>query len=545
MSGWLQRRFRHEVDFWSTSTALLALLILVPLAAVLVGLGRTGPEWSHIAETVLNTYVLNTLVLIATVSVLSLLMALPTAWLVAAFEFPGRRFFEWALILPLAIPTYVAAFAYMKVPEAAIPLLVGIRNSFGPETYVQAELLLRYGLLSLLLAGVLYPYVFISARASFSRQQGSVIEAAQILGRRPGAVFLTIALPLARPAIVAGLSLTIMEVVNDYGAVHFFGVPTLTEGIFRTWFGLGDRASAVRLAGIVMVVIFVFLVGERLQRGRARFAEDSTHARPLARRRLSPGRGVLATLLCLGPLCIGFLIPFLQLLYWAFGLDGPRLLRSWQHLGNSMWLSLATAAVVTLIALVFAYAWKLHNVRWLRTLGRLATMGYAVPGAVVALGVMLCLGWLDERLSGWGGRFGLPVVFLSGTVLAIGFAYVVRFLAVSFQPMHAGMERICGSLDEASRVLGKPPLATLWRVNLPLLRGTMLAALMLVFVDILKELPLTLILRPANFETLATIAFGMASEGRIQESALPSLLIILLGATGLMLLNRFMAGSAK
>lgn len=545
MPARLLRRFRHEVDFWSTSTAVLAVLILVPLAAVLVGLGRTGPEWSHIAETVLNTYVANTFILIATVSVLSLLMALPTAWLVAAFDFPGRRFFEWALILPLAIPTYVAAFAYIKVPEMAIPLLVWIRNTFGPDTYFQAELLLRYGLLSLLLAGVLYPYLFISARASFSRQQGSVIEAAQILGRRPGAVFMTVALPLARPAIVAGLSLIVMEVVNDYGAVHFFGVPTLTEGIFRTWFGLGDRASAVRLAGIIMVVIFALIVAERFQRGRARFAEDSTHARPLARRRLGRGRGALATILCLVPFSIGFLIPLLQLLYWAVALDGGGRARAWSHLGNSLWLALATAAVLSAIALLFAYAWKLHNVRWLRTLGRLGTMGYAVPGAVVALGVMLCLGWLDDRIAGWGDRIGLPVIFLSGTLLAIGFAYVVRFLAVAFHPLQAGMERICGSLDEASRVLGKPPLATLWRVNLPLLRGTLLAALMLVFVDILKELPLTLILRPANFETLATIAFGMAGEGRIQESALPSLLIILLGATGLMLLNRFMNGTAK
>ncbi len=538
-SGW-QRRLRREVDGWSISTALLALLILLPLAAVLAGLGRTGPEWPHVVETVLGSYVLNTLILIVAVSVLSLVMALPTAWLVAAFEFPGRRFFAWALILPLALPTYVAAFAYLKVPEAAIPLLIAMRRNFGPEVYTLAEGGMRYGLLSLLLAAVLYPYLFLSARASFGRQQGSVIEAAQVLGRRPSAVFLSVALPLARPAIVAGLSLIVMEVVNDYGAVHFFGVPTLTEGIFRTWFGLGDRASAVRLAGIVMVVIFALIIAERFQRGRARFAEDASHARPLVRRRLRGARAMLAWGFCSVPFCLGFVIPVLQLLYWAFGLGDTRPSSSWQPLGRSLWMSLVTAAVLTAIALLFAYTWKLHDGRWLRGLSRLATMGYAVPGAVVALGVMLCLGRLDERLSQWSGRWGISAVFLSGTLLAIGFAYLVRFLAVSFQPLHAGLDRVCGSLDEASRVLGRPPLATLWRVNLPLLRGTIFAALMLVFVDILKELPLTLILRPANFETLATLAFGMASEGRVQESALPSLLIILLGASGLIFLNRFM-----
>ena len=538
MSFWL--RLRREADVWSASTAFLAALILLPLVVVAAGLGRAGPEWPHLAQTVLGSYVANTLILIGTVSVLSLVMALPAAWLVSAFDFPGRRFFEWALLLPLAIPTYVAAFAYIRLPEAAIPVLIKVRQSFGPDAYASAELVLRYGLLSLLLSAVLYPYLFITARASFSRQQGSMIEAAQALGRKPGSIFLTVALPLARPAIAAGLSLIVMEVVNDYGAVHFFGVPTLTEGIFRTWFGLGDRASAVRLAGLVMLAVFALIVAERAQRGRAKFAEDALQARPLARRKLRAGRGAMAALLCLIPLALGFLSPVAQLLYWASGLSRERVWRSLEHLGPSLGLSLATAAGLTLIALLFAYAWKLHNAAWLRGLARLAAMGYAAPGAVVALGVMLCLGWLDGRFVEWGGEGGWPAVFLSGSLLAVSLAYAVRFLAVAFQPLHAGMDRICGSLDEASRVLGKSPLETLWRVNLPLLRGAILAALMLVFVDILKELPLTLILRPANFETLATTAFGLASEGRIQESAAPSLLIILLGAAGLIPLNRLM-----
>lgn len=538
-------RVRQDFDAWTATTTPLALLILLPLAAVIVGLGVPGPEWGHIAETVLGSYIFNTVLLIFAGSFLALLFAVPTAWLVAVFDFPGRRVFEWALVLPLAIPTYVAAFTYVSIPEAAIPLLVAIREQFGVTAFQAAESALRYGLLSVLLAGVLYPYIYLSARASFSRQQRSVIEAAQVLGRPSGTVFRTIALPLARPAIVAGLSLVIMEIVNDYGAVHFFGVPTLTEGIFRTWFGLGDRVSAVRLAGIVMLCVLAFIWLESLQRGRARYVEDVGSESPLSRRHLRGRNGILASLTCLLPLSIGFLYPVGTLLRWSLSLDELGLRRSWSHLGQSLLLAFITAAAITGLALLFAYARKLHPTRWYRTLIRFATAGYAVPGAVVALGVMVCLGLLDNFFAWTRAHTGIPDFYLSGSLFAIFSAYIVRFLAVAFQPAKAGLERICGSMDEASRVLGKSPASTLWRINLPLLRGTLLGALMLVFVDILKELPLTLILRPANFDTLATIAFGMATEGQIHDSAVPSLMIVATGAVGLMILNRFMNGDQK
>jgi len=532
------------VDPWSASTLVLALLILAPLVTVVVGLSDAGPKWDHIASTVLGSYIGNTVVLIATVSVLSLLLAIPPAWLVSAFEFPGRRVFEWALVMPLAIPTYVAAFVYYQVPEAAIPLLIEIRSGLGIDAFLAAEKVLRYGLLSLILAGVLYPYLYLSARASFSQQRRQVIEAAQSLGRGSASVFFTVALPLARPALVAGLSLIVMEVVNDYGAVHLFGVPTLTEGIFRTWFGLGDRSSALRLAGIVMAAILIGLLLEQAQRGRARFAESSINATPLAPRQLGPLASAWAIAACLVPLTLGFLFPAWQLLVWSSA-TWKEVFRSefGAHLGNSLLLALVTSAGLTGIAVLFSYAGKLHRVRWLVGTSRLAALGYAAPGAVVAVGVMVAFGFLDDMAASLAERTGLPRFFFSGTIHAIGFAYMVRFLAVSFQPVRAGMDRICGTLDEASRVLGRPPLATLIRVNLPLMRGTLLAAMMLVFVDILKELPLTMILRPANFETLATTAFGLAKEGRIQECAVPSLCIVAAGGIGLAVLNRFLRQS--
>lgn len=542
MIGQLQRYWKREVDFWSASTLVVGLLILIPLSTVVVGLSGAGPKWDHIASTVLSGYVTNTLVLVVVVSILSFAMAIPSAWLVSAYEFPGRKFFEWALVMPLAIPTYVAAFVYYQVIDASSPWLVVIKRDVGLEAYQFSETLLRYGLLSLLLASVLYPYLFISARASFLQQRRGVIEAARSLGRGPLSVFFTVVLPLARPALVAGLSLIIMEVINDYGAVNFFGVPTLTEGIFRTWFTLHDRSSALRLAGIVMLFMLALLLLEQRQRGRARYSEHSIDTSPIPNERLSPLKSAGAILICGVPLILGFIFPLIQLSSWAVMTFGKVLKPAFlERLSHSLLLSLFTAFLLTAIAIVFAFALKLHDGRLLRNSSRLATLGYAVPGAVVAVGVMVAFGTLDNSVlvpfSTWAGGNTWQ---LSGTIYAIGFAYLVRFLAVPYYPVRAGMNRICGSLDEVSRVLGRPATETLFRINLPLMRGTLLAATMLVFVDILKELPLTLILRPANFETMATTAFGLAKEGRIHECSVPSLIIILAGGCSLLILNRFM-----
>ncbi|MEO0445574.1 MAG: iron ABC transporter permease [Verrucomicrobiota bacterium] len=519
----------------------MALLILVPLLTVVFGLGQEGPKWDHLCETVLPRYVWNTVILLVLVPLLVVLLAIPSAWVVSTNDFPGRRIFEWALVLPLALPTYVAGIVYYELVDALTPFLVSVKRGWGFDAYLVVEKVVRYGMLATLMASVLFPYLYLSARASFSQQRRAVIEAAQTLGRGPWKVFFTVALPLARPAMVAGLSLVVMEVINDYGAVYFFGVPTLTEGIFRTWFGLEDRASALRLAGWIMVAVCAILALERWQRGRVRFAEPSHHAAPLARRALSGPWAWGAMIICLIPLAIGFLYPVGQLLIWA-SLTLEKVFDStfWKQMAHSFWLALFTAMVLVGVSAWMNYALSLSRRRWLDAIIRLANIGYAAPGAVVAVGVMVTFGRMDGGLAQLPGGF-----LLSGTVLAIGCAYLVRFLAVAHSPIQSGMTRLCGSLPEASRVLGRGPAQTLWHIQLPLLRGTLLAATMLVFVDILKELPLTMILRPANFETLATTAFGLAKEGRIQECAVPSLLIVLLGAAGLMVLNRYMEAQGR
>ncbi len=521
--------FRRFLDGWVISTLLIGGVILTPLITVLWGIFQAGPKWAHVSETVLGSYLGNTAVLVVAVSLLSILFAILPAWLVSTCDFPGRRVFEWALVLPLAIPTYVAAFVYFPM---LTPLQAWIRLNYGVEVFLWAEKILRYGLLSILMAAVLSPYLYISVRASFSRQRRAAIEASRMLGKSTTYTFFKIALPLSRPAIVAGLSLILMEVINDYGAVNFFGVPTLTEGIFRTWFSLGDRSSAIRLAGLAMMFVLFVLLIEYSQRGSARFSDSARECAPLARRRLKPVPALGAVLICLIPLAIGLGYPLYTLTSWTVMTFSKVMKPDFlAQLGRTFTLSLGTAAVLTLVAIVLGYTVKLHPFRWIRSANRFFNLGYATPGAVIAIGIMVIFGGVD-RMAG--------SAFLSGTVFAIGFGYLVRFLAVAYQPIRAGLTQVCGSLDESSRVLGKSPGVTLFRVNLPIIKGTLLAATMLVFVDILKELPLTMILRPANFDTLATTAFGLAKEGRIHECAVPSLIIIAASACGLIVLNRFM-----
>ena len=507
---------------------------------MLLGSFETGPKWGHLQETVLFLYLGNTAVLCVVVTVLAALLAIPAAWVVTMYRFPGCKLFSWLLVLPLAIPTYVAAFVYYEIPEASIPLLIEIRKAWGVDAFLRAESLIRYGTVSLLMASVLYPYIYLTARASFSQQGRMLIDASRSLGRGASATFFKVALPLARPALVAGASLVVMEVVNDYGAVHLFGIPTLTEGIFRTWFGLEDRASALRLAGLAVLVIVALLYLETLQRGRARFS-DSKAASRAERISLSRGKASVAMSVCLVPLLLGLIFPVYQLVRWAM-ITWSEVFRGEfiGHLINSTALALITAGTLTFMALFLAYAKRLHAFRWLRSIVRVASLGYAVPGAVIAIGVMVSPGGFDRAVSAVNGSF-----FLSGTLVAIGFAYCVRFMAVSLNPVQSGMIRLCGSHVDASFSLGRGRTATLFSLVIPLLRSPMGAAFILVFVDILKELPLTMILRPANFETMATTAFSLASEGRIQACAVPSIILVGTCALGLACIHRLWTPEAR
>jgi iron(III) transport system permease protein len=535
--------FRAGLSTWTVAALVLVLLTTIPLAAVFVGvLGPSSDTWQHIASTVLADYLLNSAALMVLVGALTLLMGVSAAWLVAMCSFPGRRIFEWGLILPLAIPTYIAGITYAELLAYGSPLYeltASIWPSPTPPNF-QTHIMTLPGA-AVVLSLVLFPYTYVITRASFAKQSGSILETARILGRSPWQTFFQVALPLARPAVVAGSTLVLMEVLNEYGAVKYYGIPTFTTGIFRAWFPLDDPDAALRLAGCLLLFVFSLILVERGQRGRARFDDGARVQRPAPRYLLRGWRAVAALAVCVIPMAFGFVIPVAQLTAWSVA-AAPSLL-DWGFASmamHSFGLALAAAALAVLVALVVAYAARLSPAPLLIVASRLAVLGYSIPGAVIAVGVLVPFVWLDRRIDGLAEAvFGTGTgLLLTGGLAALVFAYVVRFLAVSLSPIESGFRRVCGNLDECSRSLGLSPLRTLLRVDIPLLKGVLASAALLVFVDVLKELPLTLILRPFNFDTLATSAFQLASDERVAQSAVPALLVILTGLIPVILLDR-------
>jgi iron(III) transport system permease protein len=542
--------FRGGLTGWSTSALIAVALTVVPLVVITLGvLGRGSETWGHLVDTVLPVYVGNSAILMLGVGALSLVIGLAPAWLVTAYDFPGRRTFEWALVLPLAIPTYIIAYTYAGVFQYD-SLLPSTLSALWPGMEVwriRSAVMSREGAM-VMMALVLYPYVYVIARASFLRQSSTVLEMARTLGRGPWDTFFRVALPMSRPAVAGGLTLVLMEVLNDYGAVKYFGVPTFTTGIFRAWFPLNDPIAAMRLSGILLLFVFTLIVFERMQRGRARFDDGARGYRPSVRRGLGGGRRWLAMGVCLLPLVLGFLVPVAQLATWAgragAGAIDARFLRL---ILNSFSLALTAALIAVMGALLIGYAARLSPTPLLRLASRVAVLGYSIPGAVIAVGVFVPFVWMDRRLNAFmTAAFDAPTgLLLSGTLAALVFAYVVRFLAVALNPVESGFKRLCGNLDDTSRSLGVPPMKTLWRVDLPLLRGTLISAALLVFVDVLKELPLTLILRPFNFDTLATRAFQLATDEQLARSAVPALLIIAVGLVPVIVLNKLIGSGER
>ena len=542
LAGKTDARVRFRPDVWSLLTLLIAGLVALPVITVLAHVFvPTGEVWSHLYQTVLRGYVLNTLGLMLGVGFGTLLIGVGTAWLVVMCRFPGRRIFEWALLLPLAVPTYVIAYAYTDFLQFAGPVQSWLREVFewGRDDYWFPNVRSLGGAI-VLMSLVLYPYVYLLTRAAFMEQSVCALEVGRTLGRGPWRLFSSVAVPLARPAIVGGVALALMEALNDFGAVQFFGVDTFTTGIFRTWFGLGEPAAAAQLAACLLMFVLVLLLLERFSRRSARFHHTTGRYRELPQYRLRPARATVAFLACALPILVGFLVPAGLLLEMHFRVGDPLMgTRFWEFAWNSLRLATVASVVAVGLAVVIGYGVRLKPRALTRAAARIASVGYAIPGSVIAVGILIPLGWLDQQINLFSrDRFGvMPGLILTGTMVVLVYAYVVRFLAVSFNTVEASLTKVTPNMDAASRTLGKSPGRTLTLVHLPVMRSSLLAAGILVFVDVMKELPATIILRPFDFDTLAVRAFDLASDERLAQAATSSLGIVAVGIVPVILLS--------
>ena len=528
--------------FWKPGVLLVALLFSLPIFTIAgFVIVPTNEIWQHLVDTVLFEYLRHSALLMLGVAAGTLLIGVGCAWLTSVCVFPGKRLFAWALLLPLAFPAYIIAYTYTGMLDFAGPLQTWIREltGWGARDYYFPEVRSLGGAV-VMFSLVLYPYVYLLARAAFLEQSVCVLEVSRTLGCSVWASFYRVALPLARPAVVAGLSLALMETLADYGTVAYFGLGVFTTGIFRTWFGLGDAAAAAKLAAILMIFVFTLIVIERWSRRRARYHNPTYKYRALPQYRLRGWRAGLAFMACFLPLAAGFLLPAGQLALWALETWREMVDASFFELAlNSLQLSLGAALLAVLLALFLAYGKRLLDSKSIDAAIRVVATGYAVPGTVIAVGVIIPLAWVDNHVDAlMRSKFDLSTgLLLSGSLFAVMFAYMVRFLAVSIQAVESGLLKIKRSMDEAARSLSYTPSRILLRVHLPLMKGTVLTAMLIVFVDVMKELPATLILRPFDFNTLAVRAFELASDERLADSSTAALAIVAVGLLPVILLS--------
>lgn len=525
--------------------ALAALAALPVVTVVALGLAPGhGGVWVHLAATVLPGFAANTLALVVLVGAGVAFGGTVTAWLITHRRFPGARFFEWALLLPLAMPAYVMAYAYTDWLEYAGPVQTALRNTFGwsHHDYWFPDVRSLGGAAAMFVA-VLYPYVYLLARTAFLERPASLTEAARTMGLDARRTFWRVDLPLARPAIAGGIALALMETLADYGTVAYFAVDTFTTGIYRAWFSLSDRVAAAQLSAALLAFVVGAILLERWSRGAARVAGGMRQRSPLPplRPRLSGWRAWVAALICMLPIVIGFALPVFLLARLALSEPERVTIARFAELAwNSFRVAGLAAVLAVFLAVTVAYAVRLAPSALTRGTSRLLALGYAVPGSVLAVGVLLPVGAADVWLAGaLQKQFGVHAgLLLTGTIVALIYAYLVRYFAVAWNGIEPGFARITPSMDAAARGLGAGTVGTLLRVHAPLLSRSAAAATLLVFVDVMKELPATLVMRPFNFDTLATQTYTLAKDERLAEAALPSLAIVAVGVLPLLILAR-------
>jgi iron(III) transport system permease protein len=533
------------------AATLVGALCALPVVSVFVNLFAEGAPgvWGHLAGTVLPQYVANTLWLMLGVGAGVVALGVSTAWLTAMHDFPGRRVFEWALILPLAMPAYVIAFVYTDFLQFVGPVQTELREIMGwtKADYWFPDVRSLGGAIAMFIL-VLFPYVYLLGRAAFLERSASLLEVGQTLGVGSTGVFFRVALPLARPAIVAGTALALMETIADFGTVSYFGVPTFTTGIYQAWFSMGERVVAAQLAAVLLGFVILVLLLERTSRGRKRFHETSQRGRPPARQRLAGFTAAGATALCFSTVALGFLLPAGLLLEMAIGEGDVQFGSRFIQLAlNSVTLAAITAALLVVLAVLMAYNARLNPGVVSVGLSRLVGLGYAIPGLVIAVGTLIPLAWLDNALATWlKTSFGIsPGLLLTGGITALLLAYVVRFFSISLQTVDAALLKVRPSMDDAARSLGCGAAETLTRIHVPMLSRGLFAATLLVFVEVMKELPATLVMRPFNFDTLATQVYNLAHDERLSEAATAALVIVAVGLVPLIVVSRSIARTRR
>src|SRR6056297_2560353 len=535
---------------WNIATVFIALLVAIPILTVISNIFvPSGDIWGHLASTVLPNYIMNSFWLMIGVGTGVFLIGVGTAWLVTMCSFPGSKQFQWLLILPMAVPAYLLAYTYTDFLAFTGPVQDTIRavTGWGYGDYWFPDIRSLWGAV-LLMSLVFFPYVYLLTRAAFLEQSASLLEASRSLGASSTTSFFKIALPLARPSIAAGMALALMETLNDFGTVDYFGVQTFTTGIYRTWFGLGERAAA-QLSGFLLIFILFLILIERWSRNKMNVRQSSTgRFKQLYVYDLTGWKAWASTLFCSIPVLAGFLIPVAILTDMMIAnFDVAVDTRFIQFSVNTILVASIAGIFALLVALIMAYGVRLNPNYLTKFSTRIGSMGYAIPGSVIAVGILIPFGWVDNTIDSWlrdnvGISSGL---ILSGTIFALIFAYVVRFLAVAFNTVEASLGKITHNMDEAAEGMGYSFGKILRKIHMPMMSGSLFAAIMLVVVDVIKELPATLIVRPFNFDTLAVQVYRLASDERLAESSGAALAIILVGLVPVIILSRSIAKTRK
>lgn len=536
------RSLKQHLNIWTLLSSLFILFIVLPNLSILGSLFHKANEnWIHIKTYLLKDYIINSIILIVSTGICSVFIGVVSAWLISVYEFPFRGFLKWALILPLTVPPYMAAYTYHGIVNYTGVIQTFLRNTLHIQVNQKYFDIMSMKGAVFIFTLFLFPYVYMITRSFLEKQSASLIENARLLGRNSLEIFLYIILPISRTAIVGGVSLVVLEVLNDYGVVQYFGIPAFSTAIFKTWFAMGDLDSAVKLSSILMFLIFCILAVEKILRGRKQFSYSNTKVRPITRQPLKGIRALLASFFCFSIFSLGFLIPTLQLVHWSL-LTYKKILNI-KFLAltiNSLSMAFVTSGLIIMIAIVIANYCRINNNWMAKIYSKITVIGYSIPAAVIAIGVIIFFIGLDHRLY-WLYQMlknNPRKLVLSTSIFMLIFAYIVRFLAIAYNSIESGFDKIGKKFFEASRLLGKNVTQTFWAVDMKMIKPAILSGFILVFVDILKELPLTLILRPFNFHTLATKSFQYANDEMVHEAAISSLIIIIISVISIYFIYR-------